>query len=317
MISIRKGIITKVSMQPPLKQKIFHFICSMKWSLMQLGLPSSFLDFAFKPIKENTGGRLKMAVSGGAPIARETHQFLSTVLCPIVQGYGMTESCGLISIQQVDQGETGVLGQVGPPGSHIEIKLVDVPDTNYSTKNLPNPQGEIFVRGGSITSGYYKQPKVTAETFSADGWLMTGDIGEWQPDGSLSVIDRRKNLVKLAHGEYIALEYLESVYKTCDSVLNICVYADPEKSYAVAIVVPALPNVEKYLKGKGVVAENVSLEIQDLANYPEAKEYIMHGLLDVAKKTDLKPAEKLGDICLSSIEWTPQNELLVSFFIYL
>lgn len=84
-----------------------------------------------------------------------------------------------------------------------------VPEANYFSTNTP-PQGEIWIRGPSVTKGYYKQDKVTAETI-VDGWLNTGDIGQWNKDGTLSLIDRKKNLVKLAGGEYIALERLEWV----------------------------------------------------------------------------------------------------------
>lgn len=89
-----------------------------------------------------------------------------------------------------------------------------VPDANYFSSNNP-PQGEVWIRGGSVSKGYYKRDDVTAEAFTEDGWLKTGDIGQWNADGTLSIIDRKKNLVKLAGGEYIAIERLESIYKSC------------------------------------------------------------------------------------------------------
>lgn len=111
----------------------------------------------------------------------------------------MTESSAMCAILPPEYMRTGA---VGVPVPCSEIKLVDVPDLNYSVKNNP-PQGEIYLRGPSITKGYYKRDDLTKETISEDGWLMTGDIGQFNPDGTLSIIDRKKNLVKLSGGEYI------------------------------------------------------------------------------------------------------------------
>jgi long-chain acyl-CoA synthetase len=94
------------------------------------------------------------------------------------------------------------LGEI--PGS-IEIKLVDFPDAGYYSTNKP-PQGEIWIRGGSVSEGYLDLPKENEESFTSDGWFKTGDIGEFDNKGHLRIIDRKKNLVKTLNGEYIALE---------------------------------------------------------------------------------------------------------------
>lgn len=94
------------------------------------------------------------------------------------------------------------LGEI--PGS-IEVKLVDFADAGYFSTNKP-PQGEIWIRGNSVTDGYLDLEKETKESFTSDGWFKTGDIGEFDPKGNLKVIDRKKNLVKTLTGEYIALE---------------------------------------------------------------------------------------------------------------
>jgi long-chain acyl-CoA synthetase len=87
----------------------------------------------------------------------------------------------------------------------IEMKLVDFPDAGYHATNSP-PQGEIWIRGNSVTSGYLDLEKENAEAFTDDGWFKTGDIGEWDRNGQIKIIDRKKNLVKTLTGEYIALE---------------------------------------------------------------------------------------------------------------
>ena len=111
----------------------------------------------------------------------------------------MTESSAMCAILPPEYLRGGA---VGVPVPCSEIKLVDVGDLNYFSDNDP-PQGEIYLRGPSITKGYYKREDLTKETISEDGWLMTGDIGQWNADGTLSIIDRKKNLVKLSGGEYI------------------------------------------------------------------------------------------------------------------
>ena len=92
-----------------------------------------------------------------------------------------------------------------------EIKLVSVPDMKYLVTD-PEPRGEIAIKGNNITLGYYKQEQLTKEAYGEDGYFYTGDVGCLHKDGTFSIIDRKKNLVKLAHGEYIALEKLEAVY---------------------------------------------------------------------------------------------------------
>lgn len=99
---------------------------------------------------------------------------------------------------------------LGAPPTSIEIKLVDYADAGYLASNKP-AQGEIWIRGGGVTDGYLDLPKETEEAFTKDGWFKTGDIGEWDKNGNLKIIDRKKNLVKTLNGEYIALEKVRFV----------------------------------------------------------------------------------------------------------
>ncbi|KAJ3102695.1 long-chain fatty acid-CoA ligase [Phlyctochytrium bullatum] len=307
--SIRKGVLGKLREASEIQRRIFHIAFELKWFLIQCGLPFGFLDaIVFNKIKAQTGGRLKFALSGGAPIPRSTQKFLSVCVCPLVNGYGMTESVAILAIQNIDQYDR--LGVVGPPVPSGEIKLVDVPDTQYSSKNRPRPQGEVWLRGPTVMKGYYKQPETTKEALTEDGWLMTGDIGEWHPDGNLAIIDRKKNLVKLANGEYIALEKLESVYKTSSFVQNICVYGDSEQSFCIALVQPIEKEILLHLQSKGITP--ASQELADLVTHPEVEKAVLANLRDVAKTFGLKPAEIVGAVHVAGEEWTPQNGLLTA-----
>ncbi|CAJ0823414.1 9592_t:CDS:2 [Entrophospora sp. SA101] len=300
--SIRKGILSKVHGSSPAVQKIFDVAFKTKSWLMEKGLPTKPFDtLIFNKIKEQTGGRLRLALSGSAPISKETQEFLCVTLCPILQGYGMTEACGMAGT--ILTPEQFTYGSVGAPVPCTEIKLVDVPDAGYKSTNTPNPQGEIWLRGPTVTPGYYKNEKVTKETFTEDGWLQTGDIGEWKPNGCLSIIDRKKNLVKLAHGEYIALERLESVYKSTLFVSNLCICADSYQSRPVALIFPIEARIRKLAKEKNIT----ETDFEKLCQNKEITNSVLQACLIEAKKADFKPAELLSAVTLVHEEWTAEN----------
>ncbi|RHZ69760.1 hypothetical protein Glove_279g36 [Diversispora epigaea] len=304
--SIRKGVLAKVNAGSPALQKIFYAAFKTKGWLLRRGLPAGILDnVVFNKIKDQTGGRLKYALSGGAPVSPETQEFLTITVCPILQGYGLTETCGMCGIDSPD-----VLryGTVGSPVPCLEVKLVDEPNSGYLSTNLPCPQGEIWIRGNCITEGYYKNEALTRESFTEDKWFQTGDIGEWKQDGSLAVIDRKKNLVKLSNGEYIALEKLESIYKSILYVSNICVYADSFQTRPVALIVPLYDRIMELAKEKGLG----HLNVEELYKNKEICTGILNACSAQAKKADLKPAEIISAITLVPDEWTSQNGLLTA-----
>jgi long-chain acyl-CoA synthetase len=184
---------------------MLHYICAyVERSLLKNGFPgTAVLDsIVFDKVREATGGQLRIAMSGGAPLAKQTQEFLGMVLCPLINGYGMTETSGM-----------GLLGDPlgwtvdahGEPPCGVEIKLVDYPEAGYFATNK-KPQGEIWIRGPPIMKRYFERPDLTDEAFGPDQWLKTGDIGQWEKNGQLTIIDRKKNLIKTLNGEYIAIE---------------------------------------------------------------------------------------------------------------
>lgn len=298
--TIRKGILTKIKQSTPNAQAIFEKAYNTKAWFYERGLPAPLLDkLVFNKVKEQVGGRLRLVIAGGAPLSIETQKFLTLVMCPVLVGYGMTESCSTCSIQMSYQFG---YGQVGSPSPAVEIKLVDVPEANYFSTN-ETPQGEIWVRGACVTKGYWKREDLNDELFAEGGWLKTGDIGEWNPNGCLSLIDRKKNLVKLSNGEYIALEKLEAVYKSCLCVANICIYADSLLPRAVALIVPVESALYAIAKANGVEEKDWELLCQN----DVVKKAVQAALSKEAKSAGLKPAEMLFDIHLCSGEWTADN----------
>ncbi|KAK9720730.1 long-chain fatty acid-CoA ligase [Basidiobolus ranarum] len=306
--TIRKGVMSQVQNSGKLARVVFDLAFRNKNFLKNAGIPSGIWDtIIFNKIKKATGGRLRYALSGGAPIAPETQAFLTTCICTVLQAYGMTEATAMAAIMNP---EVKVIKSNGPPVPCAEIKLVDVPEANYLTSNTPQ-RGEVWVRGPANMKGYFKNEELTKEILTDDGWLMTGDIGEWLPDGTLGIIDRKKNLVKLSNGEYIALEKLESLYKTSVYADNLCVYADSFQSRPVAIIVCGEEKLRNLAKQRDVDGYE-KMSHGELAQNPKVKKAVHDDLLAIAKRNNFVSAELLHDVCVIDEEWTPENNLLTA-----
>lgn len=139
---------------------------------------------------------------------------------------------------------------LGAPSASVCVTLLSVPELGYDTTYDP-PASEILIRGDPVSSGYYLNEAETSAAFIPGGWFRTGDVGTWDKNGHLKIIDRVKNLIKVSSGEYVALEKLESVYRTCNIVSNICVYASGEYAKPVAVVL-LLPAALGKLNEQGV-----------------------------------------------------------------
>ena len=286
---IRKGIVSKINASGSLKKNLFNGAMTIKKNKVPV-LTGVVNAVVFKAVRDQTGGRLRLALSGGAALSRETQEFLDTALVTLLQGYGMTESCGMCAILTPEYMQ---YSSVGVPVPAIEIKLVDVPDAGYLSTNDP-PQGEVYFRGPAVTKGYFKRDDINKETFTEDGWLKTGDIGQWNKDGTLSVIDRKKNLVKLSGGEYIAIERLESVYKSSNLVSNICVHADSNAKQPMAIIFPREDNLIGAIERAGLQKR----ELEELCHDRKVQEIVLKDVNAVGKKAGFKNLEQLQTVLL-------------------
>jgi long-chain acyl-CoA synthetase len=202
--TVKKGIMGRVQSGGAIRSNVFWGAFAAKSFLLGSGLPGAgVLDaLVFKAVKDATGGRLRICMNGGGPIAKDTQRFISLAIAPMINGYGLTETSAMGAIMDPLAWTDDAMGEL--PAS-IEAKLVDFADAGYFSTNKP-PQGEIWIRGQSLSEGYLDLDKETEESFTKDGWFKTGDIGEFDAKGNLKIIDRKKNLVKTLAGEYIALE---------------------------------------------------------------------------------------------------------------
>ena len=155
-----------------------------------------------------------MLFTGSAPISSEILDFLkSTFGTRLLESYGMTELCGCAITQNVRDGTSGF---IGAPSCTTDVKLLDVPEMNYTTENVVDgvalPEGEICIRGLIVMPGYFKDEAKTREAIGEGGWIRTGDIGRVYPSGKIKIIDRRKDIFKLQQGEYVAPAKLENIF---------------------------------------------------------------------------------------------------------
>lgn len=150
----------------------------------------------FKKVKALLGGNVRLMATGSAPIDKKVIEYLKVVFCcPILEGYGLTESSAASCVVDADD---PIVGHVGGPTEGVKIRLKDLPEMSYLSSDKPYPRGEVCMQGPSIFSGYFKREDKTAEAFDAEGWFMTGDVAMVYPNGSIKIIDRSKNIFKLS-----------------------------------------------------------------------------------------------------------------------
>eukprot|EP01103_Thecamoeba_quadrilineata_P017923 TRINITY_DN6572_c0_g1_i1.p1 TRINITY_DN6572_c0_g1~~TRINITY_DN6572_c0_g1_i1.p1 ORF type:complete len:671 (-),score=111.81 TRINITY_DN6572_c0_g1_i1:33-2045(-) len=295
----------------PVKRFIFRLAFFWKKMALKAGRPTPFFDkLVFNKIKTRLGGRVGLIVNGSAPLSPPVHEFMLVCFgCSVVQGYGLTETSAAGTIGYDDDKS---LGNIGPPITCCDIKLEDVPELDALTSRNP-PRGELLVRGPNVSIGYFKDPQKTAEDFT-DSWFHTGDIGQINPDGTISIVDRKKNIFKLSQGEYIAAEKIEGFLVHSPLVAQIFVHGDSYRYYLIAVVVPnATPLIPWAVQNKlFATPEDVTLE--KLCEKPEVADYILKDLEKIAKESKLRGFEFVKKIHLSPYEFSVQNGLLTPTF---
>ncbi|KAL8540827.1 hypothetical protein ACS0TY_002158 [Phlomoides rotata] len=307
---IYAGIINAVKTSGVLKERLFNAAYnSKKQAVMNGRKPSPVWDrLVFNKIKDKLGGRVRYMTSGASPLSPDVLEFMRVCFgCPLIEGYGMTETSCIISC--IDEGDN-LTGHVGSPRPSCEVKLVDVPEMNYTSEDQPHPRGEICVRGPTIFQGYFKDEVQTREVIDADGWLHTGDIGLWLPGGRLKIIDRKKNIFKLAQGEYIAPEKIENVYAKCNFVAQCFVYGDSFNSSLVAVVC-----VEPDVLKDWAASENIKYEdLGQVCADPRAKAAVLAEMDDVGREAQLRGFEFVKAVTLVIEPFTLENGLLTPTF---
>lgn len=243
---IYSKIQSEVASQPKSVQALFNWAIDTGRKVARLQSEHQhipfYLEIKFKiadqlvlaKIREKFGGRIRMTVSGGAPLSAELCEFFHATGIKIVEGYGLTETTAAVSVNRPDDFS---FGTVGKPLGNTEFRIA--------------ADGEIQTRGDMVFREYYKNPSATSEVFTEDGWFCTGDIGEITHRGFLRITDRKKELIKTSGGKYIAPQKLENLLKGSRFISQAMVYGDREK-YVVALLTLNDGEVKKWATAQGI-----------------------------------------------------------------
>ncbi|EJT98400.1 long-chain-fatty-acid-CoA ligase [Dacryopinax primogenitus] len=266
----------------------------------------------FNKLRALLGGKIEVITSGAAPISGEVLDWFKVVFgVEMVQGYGMTENCGTACHNFTSDPLPG--GTVGGPSPANEIKLIDVPQMGYLT-DVPEPRGELLMRGPNCFREYYKDPESTKATVDDEGWLHSGDVAIIDKYGRLSIIDRVKNIMKLSQGEYVALERVESAYSTIPLISQVWVYGEGTQDYVVAVVVPDpvlfAPFASKVLSKP--VSEKDRAAMDDASGDERVVDALLGLMIREAKKEGLKGFEIVKRIHISLEPFTIDNGILTA-----
>jgi long-chain acyl-CoA synthetase len=253
------------------------------------------------------GGRVRFMLSGGAPLSADTMSRLRHAFAvPLMQGYGLTETCAMATITHPYDPATGHAGAIVPC---VEIRLKAVPAMGYIDPVVDG--GEVQVRGPAVARGYHRDEKRTKEDFEADGWFSTGDIGRFNDNGTLKLVDRKKNIFKTALGEYIAAEKIETELKKSRFVQHVLIHGDERTPYVLAAAVLEPVYVRMWASTQPALK---SLTVHELAASATVRAAVLADFNAIATESKLQGFERPKDVVLDAEDWNIENDMLTPSF---
>jgi long-chain acyl-CoA synthetase len=292
------SVMTKAEAGSPVKKKIFHWAVGVGKQVSQLkqarkpvptglGVQCRIADkLVFSKMQAALGGRLRFAVSGGAPLAREIAEFFHAAGILILEGYGLTETCPSLTFNRLDNFKFGSVGQAQPG---VELKIA--------------PDGEILGRGANIAQGYFKKPEATAEVFLRDGWFATGDIGTIDSEGFLFITDRKKDLIVTAGGINIAPQNIENLLKGDPFISQAMVHGD-KRPYPVALITLNPDELAKFAREQGIIVTDPAT----LAKHPKVVERVSRSIEE--RNAGLQSYAKIKKFAILPGDFTIDNGFL-------
>jgi long-chain acyl-CoA synthetase len=230
-----------------------------------LALKYGLADKILGKVRDRLGGRIRFCISGGAPLPLFINEFFHSIGIWVLEGYGLTETSPVIAVNGAAPGKTR-LGTVGLPLENVEVKL--------------DQDGELLVRGPSITKGYWNLDDKTSEAFDSDGFFRTGDIAEIDDDGFISITDRKKDLIVTAGGKNVAPQPIENELKRSPFIDNAVLIGD-RRPFIIALISPNTEELEKWAREQGLqydTIEQLTRQPKVIDLYQQAVETTSAGL---------------------------------------
>ncbi len=277
---------------PPSRQRIIQWALSVGQRASLFRLKHHTLPFGlwvqhalaarlvFRKFHQRLGGRLRFFVSGSAPLPKAIGEFFYSAGIVILEGYGLTETSPVISVNRF---KAVKFGTVGLPLEEVEVRIAE--------------DGEILTRGPHIMQGYYRKPEETQAVLT-DGWFQTGDIGHLDEEGFLTITDRKKDLIKTAGGKFVAPQKLENLFVTDPYISQAFVYGERER-YCVALIVPSFPRLTEYAREHGIPCRSPS----ELCRSPLIRDVVWQRIQHLQQQ-HLASFEQVKGIALLEQEFT-------------
>lgn len=256
-------ILRKAASLPKHKKKLFDWALKVGLTVakrqdaglpagMSLGLKYRLASkLVFSKWRDAVGGRVRSFISGGAALRPEIAYAFWGAGIPVLQGYGLTETSPVVCVNTLERNR---MGTVGPPMPQVEVQLGE--------------DGEILVRGRLVMLGYYNKPGETREVLTGDGWFKTGDIGEIDQDGYVKITDRKKDLIRLNIGKFLAPQPIEAMIARCPLVEQVVVIGNQRK-FPVALIVPKLQALRDYAASRKIDSNDLCSDPRILAYFRE------------------------------------------------
>ncbi|CRG97025.1 acyl-CoA synthetase, putative [Plasmodium gallinaceum] len=259
-------------------------------------------DLILQPIRNKFGGNIRTQVMGSSSMDRNKLIDLQMIFSsPITEGWGMTE----VGISFLQNRFDKTKGTIGGPFSNVVFKVVKVENMKYNPKEYPN-KGELCINGSSIMAGYFRNEELNKKSFDEDGFFFTGDVVEVSEKNEyVRIIDRAKNIFKLAQGEYIEPEKLENIYSNSFYIDNIFVHGYSYENELVSIIVPNESSVLDYAK-----KNNLNLPYEELLKSDAIHKLFFEELLNISKVNNLNGIEKIRLFHLTHIPFSIYNKQL-------
>eukprot|EP00767_Chilomastix_cuspidata_P006929 gnl/Chilomastix_cuspidata/743.p1 GENE.gnl/Chilomastix_cuspidata/743~~gnl/Chilomastix_cuspidata/743.p1 ORF type:complete len:766 (-),score=272.99 gnl/Chilomastix_cuspidata/743:1241-3538(-) len=256
----------------------------------------------FKDIKKLLGDRCTFIATGSAPLAPKTAEFFVVTMGKyLVEGYGLSETSAIGACQSWDD---LTAGNVGYPMPNMEMKIVSVPELDYTVADKPNPRGEICFRGDGVFQHYYKDESKTHESLTEDGWYRTGDVGEILPDGKLKIIDRVRNIFKLAQGEFISAAKIEHAINQSPYVAQSSLFGSRFESYTLCAV-----NIDEAAVAAALSVSGAAASAEALSTSATAIELVHRDVVERCREMRLVGYEIPKALLIDPEVWSVENGL--------